>query len=149
MITAQDFVSQMLGGAIPARVLKPRKAKAPEVSATCTPEVAAFIDPAGTLQDAGLVMVKAWQPLPGFGPFIKPDAERKPETEAELRATFPDAIEDPVKLARFARAQRLTGQKLAAMMPGWVKAHIKAHTFPAYQVFVPNQPPKYPAWTYR
>jgi len=167
MITAQDFVSQMLGGAIPARVLKPRKAKAPEVSATCTPEVAAFIDPAGTLQDAGLVMVKAWQPLPGFGPFVPTLANMYAQERAgltvkatnalvtarrrlyELRATFPDAIEDPVKLARFTRARRLTGPKLAAMLPGWAKAWAKAHSLPAPFVFIPNQPARFPAWTYR
>lgn len=122
----------------------PRVSKAPPaVVATCTPEVAAFIDPAGTLQDAGLVMVNTWAPLPGFGPFLQADAT------ADMRTAFPDAIEDPVKLARFHRAQRLTGLKLAAAMPGWAKAWIKTHTFPAYQQFVPNLPAKYPAWTYR
>lgn len=33
--------------------------KAPEVTATCTPEIAAMIDPNGTLQDAGLVAIAA------------------------------------------------------------------------------------------
>jgi hypothetical protein len=61
---------------------------------------------------------------------------------------YPDQIEDPVKLARFARAQRLTGPKLAAMMPAWLKTWTKNHLAPESFVFIPNQPPKYPSWTY-
>ena len=112
----------------------PRVFKAPpEVTATCTPEIAAFIDPAGTLQDAGLVI-----PRHAFGPIVptldtliaRELAAGKDAAQAQVRAqsrleelqqTFPDSIEDPVKLARFKRAQSLTGAKLAAMVPAWAK----------------------------
>lgn len=51
-MTPAEFLA--MHGTAP-RVSRP----APEVVASCTPEVAAFIDPAGTLQDAGLVRVQA------------------------------------------------------------------------------------------
>lgn len=149
-------------GAIPRVSRPPRIRKpAPEVTASCTPEIAGFIDPAGTLQDAGLVI-----PRHAFGPIV-PTLETLYERELkagkdadsamcaararlhELQQTFPDAIEDPVKLARFARAQRLTGPKLAAMMPAWLKTWVRNHAAPEPFVFVPNQPPRFPAWTYR
>jgi hypothetical protein len=60
---------------------------------------------------------------------------------------FPNEAE-PVKLAKFLRAKRLTGKKLHAMLPAWVKRHEKESAMPAMFVFIPNKPPKFPAWTY-
>ena len=109
--------------------------------------------------------ITAWTPLPGFGPIVPTLAELYRQERAgltvsayhalkaarqrlyELRETFPDQIEDPVKLARFARAQGLTGPKLAAMMPPWLKTWTRNHSAPEPFVFIPNQPPKYPGWT--
>lgn len=124
--------------ALESRVSRPPRKPKPALVLVQTPAIEGPQEP-----------VKAWAPLPGFGPFIKPNPDRKPERLEELQQTFPDAIEDPVKLARFARAQRLEGAKLAAALPGWAKAWIRAHTFPGFQEFVPNQPMRFPAWTYR
>ena len=151
----------------PARKPKPAlvlvSAVEPEVTAACIPQVAAWLDSAGTLQDAGLLEVRPAR-LP-VRPIVPTLAELYRQERAgltvsayhalkaarqrlyELRETFPDQIEDPVKLARFARAQRLTGPKLAAMMPAWLKTWIRNHSAPEPFVFIPNQPPKYPAWT--
>ena len=139
-MNAAEFVAQFQVETPAPRVSRPKPkpalalVPAPEVTAACIPEVAAWIDPAGTLQDAGLLEVRR--------PFLPADAS------AEAREAFPDQIEDPVKLARFARAQRLTGPRLAAMMPAWLKTWIRNHSAPEPFVFIPNQPPKYPAWTY-
>ena len=155
-MNAAEFVAQFQVEVSP-RVSRPKPKPAP----TLVPAVAPVLEPA----------VKAWAPLPGFRPFLPTLAElyqqeRGPMNDRGIehgaraaywrakaawyrgREAFPDQIEDPVKLARFARAQRLTGPKLAAAMPAWVKTWIRNHSAPDPFVFIPNQPAKFPAWTY-
>lgn len=37
--------------------------------------------------------------------------------------------------------------KLNAMMPAWIKKHMRDVAMPKYQPFIPNQAPKFPAYT--
>ena len=56
-----------------------------------------------------------------------------------------DSITD-VELARFQRAKQITDtRKLQAMLPAWIKSHMKAVAPPKPFVFVPGQPASFPA----
>lgn len=66
----------------------------------------------------------------------------------DWHTAFPEQAES-VKLAKFLKAKRLAsaGKNFRPLLPAWVKACERDCTIRPF-VFIPNQPPKYPAWTY-
>ena len=69
-------------------------------------------------------------------------------TSDNLRDNLRDYLDED-ELNLWHHAHNVKASRLPAMLPAWIKAHNAARALPKRFVFIPNQPPIYPAWTYR
>ena len=73
-----------------------------------------------------------------------PDREDK---HGIKRVPLRDTLTD-VEIAKYRRAKMITDpRKLSAMLPAYIKTHMRNVAPPKPFIFEANRPPKFPAWT--